>query len=57
MRYQLSVFNSGIITVIYIALCISINIIKRMDFIRKFRFQKRVEHSIFKLYIIPGASI
>jgi hypothetical protein len=57
MKYQLSIFNSGVITVVNVALYIRINIIKRIIFIREFRFQKRVENSTLKLYIIPGAII
>jgi hypothetical protein len=57
MKYQLSVFNSGVITVINVALCIRINVIRRITFIKKFRFQKRIKNSIFKSYIIPDANV
>jgi hypothetical protein len=57
VKYQLFVFDFGVIIIIDVALCIRINIIRRMAFIREFRFQKRVESSIFKSYIISGASI
>jgi hypothetical protein len=57
MRYQLSVFDSGVVIVINIDFCIRISVIKRVIFIREFRFQKRAENSIFKSYIISGAGI
>jgi hypothetical protein len=57
VKYQLSILNSGVIIIIDIALYIKINIIKRIAFIREFRFQKRVKNSIFKWYIISGANI
>jgi hypothetical protein len=57
VKYQLSVLNSCVIIVVDVALYIKINIIGRVMFIRRFRFQKRAENSAFKSYIIPGANI
>jgi hypothetical protein len=57
VRYQLSMLNFGVIIVIDVAFCIKISVIRRIAFIRGFRFQRRAENSTFKSYIIPGASI